>query len=288
MTLNQAHLAAGLYVVATPMGSARDITLRALDVLASVDVLVAEDTRVLKRLLELHGIALSGRPIWSYHDHSKASDRAKVVQAIEAGKSVAYASDAGTPLIADPGYQLAKSVQDAGLAMTSLPGPSAVTNALVLAGLPTNSFHFAGFLPPQGEARKTTLTALRQIGTTLVIYETPKRLAASLSAITEIFSPAQDMAICREMTKRFETISRGTVGDLIQDLPNMVLKGEIVLVIGPANLAMDSAQDVDQALVQALLTMRVKDAAHAVAGAMGLPKRDVYQRALALKQDSPD
>ncbi|MGV6840023.1 MAG: 16S rRNA (cytidine(1402)-2'-O)-methyltransferase, partial [Planktomarina sp.] len=157
MRTHQQNFAPGLYLLATPIGNARDITLRGLDLLEGADVLVAEDTRNLRKFLDIHGIKLNGRPVQSYHDHSSQSDRSRIIDYVAAGKSVAYVSDAGTPLIADPGFHLVRAVQDAGHLVTSLPGPSAVTNALCLAGLPTNEFIFAGFLPPNAEGRKKEL-----------------------------------------------------------------------------------------------------------------------------------
>ncbi len=284
MTIQQTSLEPGLYVVATPIGSSRDITLRALDVLASADVLVAEDTRTLRKLLELHGIHLGQRRLWSYHDHSGGADRTRIVKAIQDGQSVAYTSDAGTPMIADPGYQLVQDVLAHDLAVTSAPGPSAAINALVLGGMPTDQFHFAGFLPPQDAARRTALTGLKGIAATAVVYETPKRLSAMLTAIAAVYGADHPIAVCREMTKRFETVTRGTAQAVLDQIPEMTLKGEIVLLIGPMTQNDSSEDAIDDALRNALLTLRVKDAANAVAGAMGLPKRDVYQRALALAQ----
>ncbi len=281
-------LPAGLYLVATPIGTARDITLRALDVLASADILVAEDTRTLRKLMDIHGIDLQGRPMIPYHDHSSASDRNRIIALITEGKSVAYASEAGTPLIADPGFKLVTDAQSNDLSVTTAPGPSAVITALTLAGLPTDRFLFAGFLPNQQKARVEQLSTLLKTQTTLVLYESPKRILALCTDIKDQTGPDHPVTLCRELTKRFEDIRPRPVSKLIEELESTSVKGEVVLVIGPVSQSGASDGDLDTALRKALLTMRVKDAAETVAGAFGLPKREVYQRALTLKDASHD
>ena len=277
------QLPAGLVLVATPIGTARDITLRALDTLASADVLAAEDTRTLRHLMDLHGIALGERRILAYHDHNGAEMRPRLLRAIAEGKSVAYASEAGTPLVADPGFQLARAVIEAGFPVTSAPGPSAVIAALSIAGLPTDRFLFAGFPPPAKGARATWLTELGSIPATLVIYESPKRIHRLLSDLVPLFGADRQAAVCRELTKRFEEVLRGTLGELQTVLADRALKGEIVLVID-RDRRVASADTMEEALMRELQTMSVKDAAATVAQALGLPRRQVYQAALKLRK----
>lgn len=274
-------LAPGLYLVATPIGTARDITLRALDVLASADVLAAEDTRTLRHLMEIHGIPLGDRPLIACHDHNEAQVSPRVLQAIAAGKSVAYASEAGTPMVSDPGFPLARAVIAEGLTVTSAPGPSAAICALTVAGLPTDRFLFAGFAPNQKSARRSFLQELAPIASTLVLYESPKRINQILEDCCEILGEERKMALCRELTKRFEEVIRGTVAEVRQLCAGRDLKGEIVLVIGRGEKAAADAATVEAALDRALASMTVKDAAAAVAEAFNLPRREVYQMALA-------
>ena len=281
-------LVAGLYLVSTPIGAARDITLRALDVLAGADVLAAEDTRTLRHLMDIHGIKLGGRPLVAYHDHNGAEARPRILRALAEGKSVAYASEAGTPMVADPGYQLARAVIEAGLPVTAAPGPSAAIMALSLSGLPSDRFLFAGFPPSQAGARARWLDEIGTVPATIILYESPKRIHRLLGELCERWGDGRDAALCRELTKRFEEVRRGTLGALRDGLVDVALKGEIALVVGrPLAVAADAA-DVDAALRAALGRLHVKQAAAEVAEALGLPRRDVYQRALALKDGDGD
>ena len=282
MNFQKVRLSAGLYFVATPIGTARDITLRALDVLASADMIAAEDTRSLRRLMEIHGVPLEGRHIQAYHDHSGAGARAKIIEALEQGKSVAYASEAGMPLIADPGYDLGKEAAEAGFTVTCAPGASAVLTALTLAGLPTDAFFFAGFLPNAGGARRARIEALRDIPGTLVVYESPKRLAASLADLSLVLGKDRAGAVCRELTKKFEEVRRGTLGDLAEDFQNRSVKGEIVVMVDRGHSPTVNESDVDQALMKALETHSVRDAADLVSEMFNLPRRPIYQKALKL------
>ena len=278
-------LSPGLYLVSTPIGAARDITLRALDILAAADMIAAEDTRTARRLMEIHGIARNGRPVIAYHDHSGDGPRARVADAIAAGQAVAYVSEAGTPLIADPGFALARAVTEAGGAVLAAPGASAVLAALAVAGLPTDRFMFAGFLPPKAAARDTQLAALTDIPATLVFYEAPKRMPASLAAIAQAFGPERPAAICRELTKKFEQVSRGPLGELGAALgADIPLKGEFVIVVGPPGATTATAQDLDIALLDAMEAQSVRDAATEVAEALNIPRKRVYARALELKR----
>jgi 16S rRNA (cytidine1402-2'-O)-methyltransferase len=274
----------GLHFVATPIGAARDITLRALDILAGADVLAAEDTRTLRHLMEMHGVALNGRMVLAYHDHNGDQMRPRLIEALKAGKSVAYASEAGTPLVADPGYQLARAAIDEGLTVLAAPGPSALLCALSVSGLPTDRFFFAGFLPPKSAARKTSLRDLAQVPGSIIFYESPRRIDACLRDMIETLGPNRQAAICRELTKRFEEILRGTLADLSERLAGRDLKGEIVVVVDRADPVPASAQTVEDALREALKTQSSKDAAAQVAQAFGLTRRDLYQLALSLGQ----
>ena len=278
-------LAPGLYPVATPIGAARDITLRALDILASAQVLAAEDTRTLRHLMEIHGIPLGDRPLVACHDHNEAATIPRLLRAIAEGKSVAYASEAGTPMISDPGYPLARAVIAEGHKIIAAPGPSAVLYALTVAGLPTDRFIFAGFAPSTKSARKAFLKELAQVQATLVLYESPKRVNQMLDEICETLGEGRKIALCRELTKRFEEVIRGTVAEVRDACASRDLKGEIVLVLDRmAEVAADAAT-VGAALDRAMDSMSVKDSAAAVAEAYGLPRREVYQ--MALKREKP-
>lgn len=274
----------GLYFVATPIGNARDITLRALDILAAADVIAAEDTRTTRKLLEMHGVPTSGRQMIAYHDHSGPNGRAGILKLLGEGKSIAYASEAGTPMIADPGFALAREAADAGYLVTSAPGASALPTALSLSGLPTDRFLFAGFAPSAAGQRKTWLTDLLATPATTVMFESPKRIQKTLGEICDIAGDGRRVAICRELTKKFEEVLRGTAGELRDILATRALKGEIVVVIdrGHDDVSEDTMED---ALRKAMADMSLKDAAAAVAEAYGLPKRKVYQAALALEKE---
>lgn len=274
-------LAPGLYLVATPIGSARDITLRALDILAGADLLAAEDTRRTRHLLDIHGLRREGRSLLPYHDHNGAQQRPRLLAALAEGRSVALVSDAGTPLVADPGYRLAVEAIAAGHPVHAAPGASALLAALSVAGLPTDRFLFAGFPPPRHAARLRALGELAAVPATLVFYESPRRLAGALADMAEALGPARAAAVCRELTKRFEETRRGTLGELAEayaaeDEP----KGEIVVVVGPPVAGEVGEAALDEALDEALARLSVKDAAAEVARALGLPRRAVYARAL--------
>lgn len=275
--------AAGLHFVSTPIGTASDITLRALDILSRADLLVAEDTRALKKLMAMHGLDLGTRHVMAYHDHSGPGERAQVVDAVLAGKVVAYASEAGTPLLADPGFALSRAVREAGGAVFSAPGPSALLAALVVAGQPTDRFLFAGFPPPKLAARRAFLSELAALKATLVFYESPKRLTASLRDMAEIYGPDRPASICRELTKKFEEVQCDALGTLAQEIESQTLKGEIVVVLGPPTSQALSQTDIDAALVNAMDGQSLKDAASTVATALGRPRKEIYARALELK-----
>ncbi len=273
--------AAGLYFVATPLGNARDITLRALDILATADVLAAEDTRRLRQLMEIHGVPISGRRIVAYHDHSGPAARRGLLAALGEGKSVAYVSDAGSPLVADPGFVLAREAIAAGHAVFSAPGPSAVVAALTVAGLPTDRFTFAGFPPSGRGAKRTFFEGLADAPGTLVLYESPKRIAATLAVAVETLGAERPAALARELTKKFEDVRRGTLAGLIDSVESDPPRGEIVLCIGEGKKTADPAE-VEAALRKAMQSMRLKDAAREVADAYGVSRRDLYQMGLEM------
>lgn len=280
-TVTAPALAGGLHVVATPIGNLGDITIRALETLAAADVIACEDTRISRRLLDRYGIRT---PLVPYHDHNGASARPKLLARLAAGERVALISDAGTPLVSDPGFKLVVEAAGEGHAVHPLPGASALLAALVAAGLPTDCFLFDGFLPPKAGQRKNRITALAQVPATLVFYETGPRLAESLADLAAGLGP-RHAAVCRELTKAFEEVRRG-------DLPALAAhyaateapKGEIVLVVGPPLEEAAGDDAVDAALARALDEASLKDAVAAVAAMTGRPKREVYARALALTE----
>ena len=278
-------LPGGLYLVATPIGNLRDVTLRALEVLAAADVIACEDTRVTHKLLQHYGIAT---PLTPYHEHNAATARPKILGRLLAGEVVALVSDAGTPLISDPGYKLAREASAAGHATSAIPGSSAVLAALSVAGLPTDRFFFEGFLPPKTTAREKRIAALSRIPATLVLFESGERVAATLGALA-VQLGKREAAICRELTKLHEEVRRGTLADLAQHYQGGAeTRGEFVLVVAPPPKDTESAEEVDALLLAALERASVKDAVGEVAAATGLPRRDVYQRALTLAKDSAD
>ena len=287
MKFQKTELAPGLYFVGVPIGTARDITLRALDVLASADLLAAEDTRSLRRLMEIHGVPLAGRQVVALHDHSSTTVQERLIAAIREGKSVAYASEAGMPLIADPGFELGRAAAQAGVMLTSAPGPSAVLTALALGGLPTDAFFFAGFLPNSKAARLTALEKLRDVPGTLVFYESPKRLGAMLRDAATALGAERQAAMCRELTKKFEEVQRDTLENLAQAYLGKAPKGEVVVLIDRGRLETVKQVDLETDLKRALGDLSMRDAVDLVAQAHGLPRRQVYQTALALGKGNP-
>ncbi|NAZ36617.1 16S rRNA (cytidine(1402)-2'-O)-methyltransferase [Rubellimicrobium sp. CFH 75288] len=276
-----------LVLVSTPIGAARDITLRALDVLGSADILAAEDTRSARRLLDIHGIALGGRRLVACHDHSGPAVTADLVRAMEQGATVAYLSEAGTPLVSDPGFTLARAALACGLRVTAAPGASALLAALAVSGLPADRFLFAGFLPATRTARRTALAELRNVPATLVFFESPQRVNQTLRDLCDVLGDRQ-AALCRELTKRFEEVRRGPLSGLAAGVAADPPRGEIVLVVARGEGGSADEAAVREALRTALRTMRLRDAAAAVAGAMGWPRAEVYRLALALKEEDGD
>ncbi len=277
--LDDAPLAAGLYVVATPIGNLRDITLRALDVLAAADLVLAEDTRVAGKLLSAYGLSAK---LERYDDHVAERSLPKAMAALADGKRVALVSDAGTPLVSDPGYRLVRDAAAAGYPVIPIPGASAVLAGLSAAGLPTDRFLFAGFPPPKSAARRTFLEELSPLRATLVFFEGGSRLAASLADMAAVFGP-REAVVCRELTKLYETLYRGPLPDLAADPKLDAPKGEIVILVGPGREVEATARDIDTALADALQRLRPAEAAAEVAKALGLSRRDVYQRAMEMR-----
>jgi 16S rRNA (cytidine1402-2'-O)-methyltransferase len=277
--LDDAPLAAGLYVVATPIGNLRDITLRALDVLAAADLVLAEDTRVAGKLLSAYGLSAK---LERYDDHVAERSLPKAMAALADGKRVALISDAGTPLVSDPGYRLVRDAAAAGYPVIPIPGASAVLAGLSAAGLPTDRFLFAGFPPPKSAARRTFLEELSPLRATLVFFEGGSRLAASLADMAAVFGP-REAVVCRELTKLYETLYRGPLPDLAADPKLDAPKGEIVILVGPGREVEATAGDIDTALADALQRLRPAEAAAEVAKALGLSRRDVYQRAMEIR-----
>lgn len=270
----------GLYLVATPIGNLRDITLRALDVLRDADLILAEDTRHSRKLLDAHAIGTGMR---AYHEHSSEAERARILRELGAGKAYALISDAGTPLISDPGFHLVREARGQGVDVIPIPGPSAVLTALSMSGLPTDRFLFAGFLPPKQQAREKFLRELENEKATLVLFESPKRLAPSLAAMAEVFG-ARPAAVARELTKMHETLHDGTLTELAEWAAQAPVKGEcVVLVQGRAEDARWRESQVDAALAPLLSEMRPKQAARQVAELSGWSVREVYDRVLAQK-----
>jgi 16S rRNA (cytidine1402-2'-O)-methyltransferase len=276
-------LAGGLHLVATPIGNLRDITVRALEVLAAADLIACEDTRVTRKLVEHYGIAT---PLTPYHDHNAAQARPKLLARLADGAAVALVSDAGTPLVSDPGYKLVRAAREQGIAVISLPGASAVLAALAVSALPTDRFFFEGFLPPKEGARRSRIAELKHIPASLVLFETGGRLSAALADLAAGLG-ARDAAICRELTKLHEEVRRGDLASLAHELAaEPEPRGEIVIVVAPpAPLGELGAIDLDALLRQALDRLSVKDAVAEIAAVTGQPRRDIYRRALALIKD---
>jgi 16S rRNA (cytidine1402-2'-O)-methyltransferase len=278
-------LPAGLYLTATPIGNLRDVTLRALETLAGADAIACEDTRITRRLTEHYGITT---PLTPYHEHNAATARPKLIARIAAGEAVALVSDAGTPLVSDPGFKLVRAAQDAGHAVIALPGASAALAALCVAGLPTDRFLFEGFLPAKKGQRRRRIAELAGIPATLVLFESGPRLARTLADLAAGLGD-RPAAICRELTKLHEEVRRGGLVSLAQVyVDGAETRGEIAIVIAPPQKAEGaSADEIDALLRRALERASVKDAVSEVAATTGRPRREVYQRALAL-QDTSD
>lgn len=274
----------GLYIVATPIGNLGDITVRALETLAACDVLACEDTRVTRRLLDRYGIR--AHPV-AYHEHNAEAAGPRLIAALKEGRAVALVSDAGTPLVSDPGFRLVQSARDEGLRVIPIPGASATLAALAASGLPSDDFRFIGFLPVKDGARRARLADLAHAPSTLIAFESPNRLVATLSAIADTLGPDRMVTVARELTKRFETIRTGVVSQIADQFASETIKGEIVILIAPApDGDTEWTQETVDALLRDLLaSMPVSRAAREAAAATGLSKSDLYARLLDLKGD---
>ena len=282
ITRSLPELAPGLYVTATPIGNARDITLRALDVLSGCDLIAAEDTRVTAKLLAIHGVR---KTLTAYNDHNAAKERPRLLSRLKHGARVALVSDAGTPLVSDPGYKLVREAIADGIAVHAIPGASAPLTALTLAGLPSDRFLFAGFLPPRSGERRTTLEELKAIRTTLIFFEAPQRLAESLADMAAVLGN-RPAVVARELTKLHEDVRRGLLADLAENYAQSgAPKGEVTVLIGPAKDEGPDFARIDPLLDQALPFMPVRAASDLIASALDVPRRAVYDRALEKKRD---
>lgn len=281
-----ADLPHGLYVVSTPIGCARDITLRALDVLRSADVLVAEDTRVLRRLMGIHEIPLRRRKPIAYNDHSSDGRRLAILDRLKAGNSVALVSDAGTPLLGDPGYRLVQAAIKDSVPVTAVPGPSASLAALVVSGLPTDRIMFVGFLSRKAAERRQQLEDLRSATATLVFFEAPSRLGASLKSLSESLGGDRQAAICRELTKKFEEVLRGSLKELELNAGRIEPRGEITIIVEKGDPADAPAADLELELSALMKEHSLKDAVSELAKTVSVPRNEIYRLALKLKAQS--
>jgi len=276
----------GLYLVATPIGNLGDVTLRALETLAGADVLACEDTRVTRVLLDRYGIV--NRP-FAYHEHNAAEAGPKLISALDSGQSVALVSDAGTPLVSDPGYRLGRMAIEAGHRVIPVPGASAPLAALVGSGLPSDSFLFAGFLPVKDKGKRERLAELSRVPATLIFFESPHRIGASLAAAADVLGKRREAVVCRELTKAFEEFRRGSLEELADHYADRPVKGEIVLLIAPPEIDdVPGAVEVDVLLKELSASMPASKAAAEGARLTGLSKKDLYQRLLALKGEAGD
>ncbi|WP_424810701.1 16S rRNA (cytidine(1402)-2'-O)-methyltransferase [Roseococcus sp. YIM B11640] len=280
---------AGLILVATPIGNLADLSFRARDALAEASLVLCEDTRVTSRLLARHSISATTLAL---HDHNEESEAPRLIARLLAGERMALVSDAGTPLVSDPGYRLVRAAIAAGVPVTAVPGPNAAVMALTLSGLPPHPFLFHGFLPPKAAARTAEIRKLAAmegagLSATLIFYEAPHRTAEALAALAEILGTGRPAAVARELTKRFEEVRRGTLGHLAEHYASHEARGEVVICVGPAPPPETSAESLDDALRAAMAQLSLRDAAAAVAEATGLPRKRVYARALELAAAGP-
>ncbi len=287
---DKSNLEPGLYIVATPIGAARDITLRSLDILNEADILAAEDTRRIRHLLGIHGIPLKGRKLVRYDDRSDTKKRQRLVSAVSGGARVALTSDAGTPLVADPGFRLVQEFRRAALNVFHAPGASAVLAALAVAGQPTDRFLFAGFAPARSGARRAFLRKISTVQATVVLFESPVRLCAALDDLVTEFGKNRPASICRELTKVHEEVLTGSLHELADQLASRVsgesrsIRGEVVIVVGPpAGDRMTSDAEIDRFLLLVLDKLSSRDASVLAARCLNVPRKRTYARANALK-----
>jgi 16S rRNA (cytidine1402-2'-O)-methyltransferase len=279
----EAELAPGLYVVATPIGNLGDITLRALAVLARADVIYCEDTRHSRTLLSHFGLSAPARP---YHEHNAAKERPRVLAGLADGRRIALISDAGTPLISDPGWKLVREAVDAGHRVEALPGASAALVALTVGGLPTDAFLFAGFLPPKSVGRRARIAELAAVPATLVFFEAPSRVPEAVADLAAVLG-ARPAALARELTKLHEEVRRAPLDQLAATLEGTTVKGEAVILVGPPQQGEVADETIVARLEAALANMSLRDAAKAVADALGVPKSRVYDLGLRARKEEP-
>ncbi len=285
-TVGREALAPGLYLVSAPIGAARDITLRALDVLRMADMVVAEDTRLARRLMTMHGIGLQGRPISSYNDVNGSRRRPGLMARLRRGESLCYIPDAGTPLVADPGFRLVEAAREEGIAVIPVPGPTAAIVALTVSGLPTDRFLFAGFAAANSSRRQRQLDDLASVPVTLVFYESPRRLAGLLADMVHILGGERPAAICRELTKQHEEVVAGRLSELADRYRGEETRGEIVVVVGGRGPKAPDAGEVRHRMAELLSTMSVRDAVRELAAESGLSRGKVYALALEVSGEA--
>jgi 16S rRNA (cytidine1402-2'-O)-methyltransferase len=280
ITPERGELATGLYLLATPIGNARDISLRALEVLKAADVIAAEDTRVTSKLLAIHSIS---RPLIAYNDHNGGEMRPKILDRLRDGQRVVLVSDAGTPLVSDPGFKLVRAAIEEGLPVVAIPGPSAALAGLMLSGLPSDRFLFVGFLPPRAGERAAALAELKSVRATLIFFEGPQRLAESLAAMAQVLGP-RPAAVARELTKLHEEVRRGALPELAAHYAQAgAPRGEVTVLVGPPPEAEPDFDRIDAALDAALPFMPVRAAADMLAGLTDVSRKVLYERALGKK-----
>lgn len=277
---------AGLYIVATPIGTASDLSMRAIDLLSFGNVLVAEDKRVLLKLMKIYGIKLERRPLMSYNEHTGHEKRIKILQILKDKNSVVFVSDAGTPLVADPGYRLVSEVLAEGVYVTAIPGPSAVLTALTISGLPTDKFLFGGFIPTRAEAKRVFLAKYLNLSVTLVLYESAVRLIKTLNELLSFCDKNRKIAVCRELTKKFEDVQRGTLKDVAAYFSTQAkVKGEIVIVISPCEPRTFNDDQINDFLIDAMDYMSLKDAVSFVSKRLNISKKIIYKEGLRIQKD---
>ncbi|CTQ56899.1 Ribosomal RNA small subunit methyltransferase I [Roseibium album] len=275
------NLEPALYIVSTPIGNLGDITVRALETLAASSIIACEDTRVTATLTQKFGLKT---PLLAYHEHNANKQRPKILAELEAGRAVALVSDAGTPLVSDPGYRLVRDVVAEGFNVIPIPGASAPLAGLVGSGLPSDTILFAGFLPQKGGPKTKRLEELARVPATLIFFESPHRTSSTLDLMADVFGGEREAVVARELTKRYETFERGTLPELAERMADKPIKGEIVILVGPPEEKPEAdASDLDALLAEALVDMPVSTAAKKVAKATGLDRNEVYKRALDLK-----
>ncbi len=273
---------AGLYLVSLPIGNLGDMSFRAIQTLKSADEIWAEDTRNLRKILTYFDIPKAGKNLIACHDHNEREMAPRLIEAIKSGKTIAYTSDAGMPLISDPGFNLVKAMQEAELYYTIIPGPSAVLSAMALSAMPSDKFAFLGFIPNKEGKRKKFFEEIKSLQMSAIAFESPKRLQSSLQSAREVLGDHAEIALIREITKTYEEVIRNTLAKLISDLANHTIKGEIVLVFAPLAKENASPSEIEESLRQHLKDMRVKDASKRVAEQFGLSRNEVYRMALEL------